>query len=238
MFKDLAQKLLDARKNKSLLETEVIGQQFEIKMNGKAISIDEKNFQATFVMSTENVDRHGDIIDQDSWILDYFLQSPMFFLQHRSNEFPLGKWLKIWREADPDNLGKVRLVGTAEFAVELGEDVKRAWNHVVRGDMGAVSVGFIPHRIDYDEKKDAFVLYDCELMECSLVGIGSNRQALIKDGKDVEDKKDATIKDVKETLIDSQKVLDELNKQEATRLANNELKAQRLLHKAIRQLKL
>lgn len=183
---ELAKKLLEAKKTKDLQsisqfkDSEIVGKKFEITLNRKAVSINEEKKTAIFVMSTANIDRHGDIIDQDSWILDYFLESPMFFLQHRSDEFPLGKWIRVWFEDDPDNVGKTMLLGEAEFAVDLGDDIKRAWEHVKRGDMSSVSVGFIPHRVDYDEEKDAFILYDCELLECSLVGVGSNRQAKIK----------------------------------------------------------
>ena len=77
------------------------------------------------------------------------------------------------------------LVGTAEFRVEF-EDASRAFRHVESGDMNAVSVGFIPHRVEYDEEKDCFILFDCELLECSLVGVGSNRQALSK-ASDIRD---------------------------------------------------
>lgn len=221
-MKELAQKLLEAKRQKA---AEMVGKKIEVQISHKAISIDEEAHTATFVMSTANIDRHGDIIDQESWNLKYFEQSPMFFLQHRSDEFPLGKWLKIWFETDPENAeGKQRMVGTAEFAVDLGEDIERAWKHVVRGDMNAVSVGFIPHRVEYDEHKDAFILYDCELLECSLVGIGSNRQALVKDNP-------------RDTMIEARKQLDEVIHSSEDNKVISELKARDMLNKAIRRMR-
>lgn len=222
MPKPLAQLNLE-KKNKA---TEMIGKKLEVQITRKAISIDEEKKQVTFVMSTSNIDRHGDIVDQDSWILDYFKQSPMFFLNHDSDEFPIGKWVEISLQPDPENVGKNMLVGVAEFRTEFA-DADRAFKHVVAGDMNAVSVGFIPHRVDYDETKDAFVLYDCELLECSLVGVGSNRQALSK-SKD----------EIVESAIETKNLLDaEIEKSNNERVIKL-LKARESLNKAIRQLKI
>ncbi len=176
---------------------EMIGKRIDLDLSTKAISIDEEKFTATFVMSTATIDRHGDIVDQDSWILTHFEKNAPLFWGHRSNDFPLGKWLRVWLEPDPEMPGEKMLVGEAEFAVELHEDIMRAWKHVVRGDLNMVSVGFIPHVVEYDEGRDAFVLKSCELMECSLVGIGANRRALVKDV------------DVKDTLIDAKKAIED-----------------------------
>ena len=184
-MKKLAQKLLDEKRNKAV---EMVGKKFEMNITRKAISIDAEKKTVTFVMSTCNVDRHGDVINQDSWILDYFRQSPMFFLQHRSDEFPIGKWIDISLQPDPDNIGKNMLVGTAQFATDINPEADTAFKMVEGGFMSAVSVGFIPHRVDYDEITDNFVLYDCELLECSLVGVGSNRQALAKENDEAREK--------------------------------------------------
>lgn len=203
---------------------EMIGKRIDIDVAQKAVSIDEEKHTATFVMSTSFIDRHGDIVEQESWNLKYFKQNPAFFWNHRSNEFPLGKWLKVGLEEDPENPGKKMLVGTAEFAVELHEDIQRAWDHVVRGDLNMVSVGFIPHVVDYDEDTDAFVLKSCELMECSLVGIGSNRRAVVKS------------EDVADTLIEVKSKIEESIAPEDPSV-NRKKNAIRLLNTAIRQLK-
>lgn len=201
----------------------MIGKRVDVEVYTKAISIDTEKHTATFVMSTASIDRHGDIVDQETWNLKHFLKNPAFFWGHRSNEFPLGKWLSVSIEADPDSTGNMMLVGTAEFAVDVHADIKRAWDHVVRGDLNMVSVGFIPHVVDYDEDKDAFVLKNCELMECSLVGIGANRNALIKDS-------DA----IKQEIIDSKKRLED-SIDETTPAVDRKKRAVYLLNKAIRQ---
>jgi len=222
-MKKLAQKLLEERRQRA---TEMVGKKVEIQIAAKAVSIDSEKHTATFVMSTETIDRHGDIIDQASWMLDHFKKNPAFFLQHRADQFPIGKWLDIWLEADTDNPGKQRLVGTAEFRVKY-EDAARAFDHVLEGDLNMVSVGFIPHRIDYDEERDAFILYDCELLECSLVGIGSNRGALVKD-------KEPEISEVRSQTIEVRESLDKVINKSSQNEVVRHLKARDMLNKAIR----
>lgn len=214
--------------SQKLKATEMVGKLIEIQLGRKAISIDKENHRVVFVMSTETVDRHGDIIDQESWILEYFETNPAFFFNHESYRFPLGKWVRVWKEIDPENEGKMRLVGEAEFRVQF-EDAARAFEHVVAGDMNMVSVGFIPHRVDYNEHTDAFVLYDCELLECSLVGIGSNRFALAKGDEE-------GTRPAKEILIEGVKALDEEIDREENERSISRLKAREDLHKAIRHL--
>lgn len=207
---------------------ELQGSRIDVDVSAKAISIDEKTFTATFVMSTATIDRHGDIVDQETWNLKHFMENPAFFWGHRSNDFPLGKWLSVKLENDPENPEQKMLVGVAEFAVDVDPEIMRAWKHVVRGDLSMVSVGFIPQVVDYDETKDAYVLKNCELMECSLVGIGSNRRALVKDTEDV--------KDIKDSLIDTKKQIED--SEPATPIeATSKAKAIAMLNKAIRQYK-
>lgn len=204
---------------------ELQGKRVDIQVAQKAITIDEDKKTATFVMSSASIDRHGDIVDQASWILDHFEKNPAFFWGHRSNEFPLGKWVDIQLQADPDNPEEKRLIGTAEFAVDVAPEIERAWKHVVRGDLNMVSVGFIPHRVEYDEKKEVLVLYDCELMECSLVGIGSNRDALIKNDEAI-----------RQTLIDTKKDIEE-SIDECDPAANRKRNAILQINKAVRAFK-
>lgn len=224
-MKKLAEKLLIERRQKAV---EMVGKKIEVQISHKAISIDLEKHTAIFVMSTANKDRHGDIVDQDSWIIKYFLDNPAFYFQHRTADtFPLGRWLRVWFEADPELEGKQRMLGEAYFSVDIDADAKRAWDHLVEGNLNMVSVGFMPNRVDYDEDKDAFVLYDNELLECSLVGIGSNRQSLAKD-KEVEE--------VRTNLIDNKNILDEVIKADNNVIVSAHLKARSHLHKAIRSL--
>lgn len=211
--------------NKLDKAAEMKGAVIEKEFSSKAVTINEEKRTAVFVMSTASVDRHGDIVDQNSWNLEHFKENPAFFWGHRSDEFPLGKWVRVWMEADPLNEGQQILMGEAEFATEVDPEIERAWKHVVRGDINMVSVGFIPHDVDYDNERELFILKDCELMECSLVGIGSNRRATVKEAS------------VKETLIETKEELEaeveELPKE--SREAVRKAQAIHALNQAIRR---
>ena len=216
----LTQKQIAAKRIKAV---EMQNVKVMLDVEQKAISIDKENHTATFIMSTIDIDRHGDSVDQESWILQYFKDNPSFYFQHESWEFPLGLWEDVWLEDDPQNAGSKMLVGRARFSVEISDKIAEAWAHVEAGNMRMCSVGFIPHRVEYDEKKDAFILYDCELMECSLVGTGSNRRALIKGAKE-------TIKDAKDEVVKQIEV------NPTSINVGRKIKAVHILNKAIRQL--
>lgn len=209
---------------------EMIGQKREFVLSRKAVSVDMEKHTAIFVMSTAQIDRYGDIVDQESWILDYFNQNPYFALQHRSNDFPIGKWLRVWFEADPGNPGKKLMLGEAFFNTKY-PDAERAFDHVAEGEMNMVSVGFIPHRVEYDENTDAFILYDNELLECSLVGIGANRQALVRE-TDPED----ALEEARKTAIAARDALDTAIKADENMRVIHHLDARELLSQAIRRI--
>ena len=151
-----------------------------IHIESKAISIDEKNYTVEFVLSTVDIDRHGDRVDQSSWKTDSFLTNPVLLEQHKANEFSIGRFISISLEDDPNNEGEKRLVGTAKFAVEEYDRAKVAFDLVKGGFMNTVSVGFIPHIVEYDEKEDIFILKENELLEVSLVSVPANRMAIAK----------------------------------------------------------
>jgi len=231
-MKDVTKKLVETKRQKAV---EMAGKKIYLEVSHKILSVDKEKHTAVFVMSTGAIDRHGEKVDQNSWIIKYFLENPYFALQHRSDEFPIGKWIRIWFESDPENPGEQMMLGEAEFRVEF-EDAARAFRHVEVGDMSMVSVGFIPHRVEYDETLDIFVLYDCELVECSLVGIGSNRAALIKEVKEMKDlKKDTAI----DNAIKARELINtELSfkiEEDQKRLIRKQ-RASELISKAIRQL--
>ena len=45
----------------------------------------------SFVASTANADRYGDVINQGGWDLSKFRQNPVILLNHNSNALPIGK---------------------------------------------------------------------------------------------------------------------------------------------------
>jgi HK97 family phage prohead protease len=158
---------------------DIVGKKFELKT--KLESINNEEATAVFVLSTSDIDRHGDVVDQDSWILENFMNNPVFLEQHMSGAFPLGKFIELGVEQDPNRAdGAKRLVGKVQFAVEEYERAKVAFALVSNGFMSAVSVGFVPNSVEYNEEAEAFIMRDCELLEVSLVSVPANPMALAK----------------------------------------------------------
>ncbi len=211
---------------------ELVGKKLE--MQSRATTVNEKDFTVDFVLSTGDIDRHGDIIEQTSWILDPFKTNPVFLEQHESDEFPLGKFTKLWFEADEK--GQQRLMGTVQFAVQDYDRAAVAFALVKNGFMNTVSVGFIPHVVDYDEVRDCFILKNCELLEVSLVSVPANRMALVKAyGLETLESKHS-IETIKKDIIDIKKSMERVIEDEPNApTISNRKSARELLNKALRQ---
>jgi HK97 family phage prohead protease len=129
-----------------------------------------------FVMSDETVDRLGEVIKVDGWMLDEFTEHPAAFFNH-DTDFPIGTWKNVRVE-------KGALRGTLALAEENTSDRINELRSLVRqGILRAVSVGFKPvEKQPMDEKADKyfgpFKYIKQKLIECSLVGIPANPNAL------------------------------------------------------------
>lgn len=124
----------------------------------------------TFVMSDATRDRMGDVIEPRGWVLDNFRRNPQALFGHDSS-MPIGEWENVRVEG-------TQLVGDLKFGpagVCPVTDKMRAF--VEAGMMRAVSVGFAP--IDAEPMQGGGVRFKrSELVECSLVSIPANPNAL------------------------------------------------------------
>ncbi|MCU6454343.1 phage major capsid protein [Sphingomonas sp. A2-49] len=126
-----------------------------------------------FVMSDSTVDRMGDVIEPNGWILRNFKANPMALFNHDS-DMPIGKWTNVRVEGG-------KLLGELDFG-PIGAcpttDKMRAF--VEAGHMRAVSVGFRPVIAEPIEgsKQGGVRFKAAELVECSLVSIPANPNAL------------------------------------------------------------
>lgn len=129
-----------------------------------------------YVMSTETVDRYGDIVKASGWNLKHFRANPIALWQHNSREFPIGTWSEIAVKG-AELVGRLNLAakGTSDF-----HDTVRSL--VEQRILRAVSVGFRPlsepKPIDEDKPWAGVVFESHELLECSLVSIPANPEAL------------------------------------------------------------
>jgi HK97 family phage prohead protease len=128
-----------------------------------------------FVMSDETVDRLGDVIHAKGWSLDNFRRNPVALFGHDSKAF-IGRWSNVRVEGNR-LLGRLELLekGTSERIDELHAAIKA-------GVLRAVSVGFraleSPQQRDTKDPRGGVTFTKSELMECSLVSIPANPNAL------------------------------------------------------------
>lgn len=143
-------------------------------------SQDGHNDQAiTFVLSTDDVDRHGDIISADGWALDSYRANPVLLWAHDYRQPAIGRAAKMWTEPH-------RLLANMEFApTEFAQEIASLYRS---GFQWGVSVGFKPIRFEErrDEKTGAFLgirFLEQELLEVSAVPVPANRNALRRSGQ-------------------------------------------------------
>ena len=144
-------------------------------------SIDENNYELTAVVSTDSIDRYGDVIEQGGWDLGNFQKNPVIAWGHDYDQPPVGKAVHIWSEPG-------KLLMRIRFAVEQYSFAKTVFELYRGGYLRAFSVGFIPKKSQQEETKDGKIIRrytELELLEVSAVTVPANQDALalaIKEG--------------------------------------------------------
>ena len=128
----------------------------------------------TFVISSEEVDRHGDVVSAAGWQLAAYRQNPVFLWAHDYTRPVIGRAAAVWPE--PGLLLARMEFAPTDFAAEVAALYRRGYQQ-------GVSVGFKPLR--YTERRQestgAFLgirFLEQELLEVSAVPVPANRQAL------------------------------------------------------------
>lgn len=121
-----------------------------------------------FVLSDGSRDRHGTRINPNGWDLSAFRKNPVALFGHNS-DFPIGRWENVRVEGE-------RLIGKLKLAARgTSQRIDELISLVEQGVLRAVSVGFSVAKLG-DGKEWEFEKQ--ELHECSLVSVGSNKNAL------------------------------------------------------------
>lgn len=123
-----------------------------------------------YVMSDESVDRMGDVIEAKGWNLSNFAKNPIALFGHKS-DFIVGHWTDV-KVQGGKLIGRLNLLprGISERLDEIRAAVET-------GVLRAVSVGF--HALDAEPLSKGGVRFkSTELVECSLVSIPANPNAL------------------------------------------------------------
>ena len=127
-----------------------------------------------FILSDATPDRYGDIVEPTGWQLDNFKNNPICLFGH-DNKFPIGKWEDI-KAGGKDLRARLTLApkGTSDRIDEI--------RNLIDADiLRATSVGFRPlesEPLDKDDKWGAKRFTKHELVECSVVAVPANPNAL------------------------------------------------------------
>lgn len=157
-----------------------------------------KNREAEFVISTEAVDTYGTVFKMDGWNLERYAKNPIVCYGHRT-----------W-DGNPDMIigtSEVKvdgdqLVGKVRFETEdINPTAEKIWKKVQAGTLRMASIGANPKRGHWgDEKlgedKDVIYFDEQELLEWSIVPIGSNPDALKRETQTIEEIRAEMIKGV------------------------------------------
>ena len=146
-------------------------------MKAETKILDEAEGTISAIVSTESVDRDGDIIRQDGWDLRHFKAHPVLLSSHnyRGLTNQIGEWTRM------EVVGK-ELIGEARYYIREGNP-EADWGFFLAGrDQAAFSVGFMPDMTQAKELqgdgKTSYEFKAQELLEVSQVTVPSNRQSL------------------------------------------------------------
>src|SRR5580765_6129971 len=135
----------------------------------------------SYVLSDATVDRYGDIIEPDGWMLDHFRANPIALFNHKPDNV-VGTWENIHIEAAAGSNRGGRLVANFVPAppgtTRLADDVRRL---IEANILRATSVGFQSVESEPIDPKKPFgaTRYTRqELLETSIVSVPANPAAL------------------------------------------------------------
>lgn len=155
-----------------------------MKAMGEPATWNDERRSARFVMSAEVEDRDGDIVMQDGLDTLSFMKNPVMLYVHNSWGLPAGKWENIQKVAGRPK----RTEGDGVFDPEgIDDDLDAVAAKVKIGTIRMCSIGFIPRVINRraevvgQGRYPGYEILEAELVECSIVPIGANPMALVKD---------------------------------------------------------
>lgn len=140
---------------------------------------EQTDSKITFVASTANPDRYGDVVDQKGWNLKAYERNPVVLLNHNPNQLPIGKGRAYVKNG--------QLMLDVEFD-KNDEMAQRVEQKVKGGFINAVSVGFQPSESISRSKlpsdhpyhgKSGYYFQKSELLEVSIVTIPANNEATL-----------------------------------------------------------
>ena len=124
-----------------------------------------------FCISSEAVDRDGDIVIQKGIKYDDFTKNPVVFWGHEWDSVPIGKVISVTHDETEQKTYADVILGSTPRAQEIETLVKE-------GIVQATSIGFRINDWDWSDELDALLYTETELLELSLVGLPANQEAV------------------------------------------------------------
>ena len=146
----------------------------------KANAINESKRTIEFIGTTEAKDRYKEVLTLKGWRMKDYKNNNVFLWAHNYADPAIGKTVRLKMKK---GVGWLFLVEFASREVYPFADT--IFKLYQGGFMRAVSVGYIVHKIEYDEDEKQLYITDKELLELSAVPVPGNQEALINDGKDI-----------------------------------------------------
>jgi HK97 family phage prohead protease len=123
----------------------------------------------TAIASTNAVDRHGEVVDNNGWDLKAFKKNPVILWGHDHNEPAIGVSKKTWVEGT----GKKAKLMIQPVLHDVTEKARAIKTLVDMGVIKTLSVGFKPL-----ESPDGVTFTKNELLEVSMVNVPANAEAM------------------------------------------------------------
>jgi len=153
------------------------GEKAYMQMPIEIKTIDKEVGTLYAIFSTQDVDRHGDVVFQNGWDLINYKDNPVILNSHNH-----GDATEVIGKASDVKVEKNKLQGKITFAINENPKAKVIFDLYAGGFLNAFSVGFIPKK--FKENKDGTVNFgvieEAELLEVSAVSVPANARALAK----------------------------------------------------------
>ena len=146
------------------------------------IEVNKAENSITHVISTEKINRYGQIVSQEGLNRKNYQKNPIVLFDHGGGmgfdsptpentlKYVIGK--SLWQKVDgKKTIAKTQFNKKSEFAMEV-------YDFTTNGFLPAWSIGFMPDMESVEKKKDAIYINKSELYEYSKVLIGAAPDAV------------------------------------------------------------
>jgi phage head maturation protease len=150
--------------------------------------INNENRTAEFIISSETVDRHGTSFKLDAWDLANYNRNPIVCYNHNSsgdNPDTIVGTSEVFKDG-------ANLIGRVTFEAEGDNPLAdKVWKKINKGLLKMASVGAIVHEYRYGntskgEQSDTLYFTRAELLEWSIVSVGSNPDAFKRSAEQID----------------------------------------------------